>query len=190
MFLRSFPDLQEMRVLDLGGYANGWRHITPRPRQVVTVNLDRDDGEPNPGVEVVQGDACAPPGWLLEEKFDLVYSNSLIEHVGGHARRRQLGEVVRALAPAHWVQTPYRYFPLEAHYLFPGFQFLPLRARAELAHRWPVSTLRSTPASAVGDVLNIEFLSRTEMRYYFPTSAIVSERFLGLTKSLIAFSPA
>jgi len=189
LFGSHFPELREMRVLDLGGYAREWLDVDPRPRQVVTVNLDRDD-DAGPGVIVVRGDACAPPAGLLRESFDLVYSNSLIEHVGGHARRQQLADVVHSLAPAHWVQAPYRYFPIEAHYLFPGFQFLPLRVRAEVAHRWPVSTLRSTSESAVRDVLNTEFLSRTEMRYYFPTSAILDERFVGLTKSLIAMKSA
>ena len=186
LLLHHFPDLKDMRVLDLGGYARGWVDVTPRPRQIVTLNIDVDDDEPPAGVEVVRGDACAPPAGLLSRTFDLVYSNSLIEHVGGHARRQQLGDVVRALAPAHWIQTPYRYFPVEAHYLFPGFQFLPVRARAELAHRWPISTARSNRSDAVGDVLNTEFLSRTEMRHYFPTSEILNERFIGFTKSLIA----
>ena len=186
MLLWHFPDLADMRILDLGGYAAAWVNVSPRPRQVVTLNLDSDEAEPHEGITAVRGDACAPPEWLLTERFDLVHSNSLIEHVGGHARRRQLEAVIHSLAPAHWVQTPYRYFPLEAHYLFPGFQFLPVRLRAELAHRWPLSARRSTPASAVGDVLETEFLSKTEMRHYFPTSRLVSERFLGLTKSLIA----
>jgi len=192
LFLLHFPDLGDLRVVDLGGYARGWADVTPRPRQVVTLNLDRDgdDTDAGPGIEVVHGDACAPPASVMSKSFDLVYSNSLIEHVGGHARRQQLSDVVHSLAPAHWVQVPYRYFPIEAHYLFPGFQFLPVRVRAELAARWPVSTKRSTPADAVGDVLNTEFLSRTEMRHYFPASDILDERFLGFTKSLIAVQHA
>ena len=39
---------------------------------------------------------------------------------------------MRELAQLHWVQTPYRYFPVEPHFLFPGFQFLPLTVRAVL----------------------------------------------------------
>jgi len=94
--------------------------------------------------------------------------------------------VVHQLAPRHWIQTPYRYFPVEAHYLFPGFQFLPVRARAELAHRWAFSASRSAPSESVHDILWVEFLSRTEMQHYFPRSEILSERFCGLTKSIIA----
>ncbi len=37
-----------------------------------------------------------------------------------------------------WVQTPYRYFPIEPHWIFPGFQFLPLSARTEISRRWPL----------------------------------------------------
>lgn len=63
--------------------------------------------------------------------FDLVYSNSVIEHVGGHARSCDFAGMVKTLARRHWgVQTPYRYFSIEPHWLFPGLQFLPQSARA------------------------------------------------------------
>ena len=55
-------------------------------------------------MEVVQGDACA--GGF--GKFDLVFSNSVLEHLGGHGRRRQFADVVHESAPEWWVQTPYR----------------------------------------------------------------------------------
>ena len=76
------------------------------------------------------GDACDPVGAVGGRSFDLVYSNSVIEHVGGHQRRELFAQAVRDLAPSHWVQTPYRYFPLEPFWLFSAFQFLPLPSRA------------------------------------------------------------
>ena len=83
----------------------------------------------------VLGDACDLPSALRGQRFDLVFSNSVIEHVGGHSRRAAFADSVHALSDHHWVQTPYRYFPLEPHFLFPGFQFLPLRAKAEVTLR-------------------------------------------------------
>lgn len=189
MFHQRFPDLQDMRVIDLGGYIDRWRELGKHPAQLVTLNLDRQEPPTEHWARAVAGDACTPPDWLFDEQFDLVYSNSLIEHVGGHQRRCQLASAIHSLAPHHWVQTPYRYFPIEAHWILPGFQFLPVTVRASLAKTWRFgSEGKSPPTRAVADVLSIELLSATEMKYYFPRSTLLRETFLGLSKSLIAFA--
>ena len=111
--------------------------------------------------------------------------------LGDRARRRapppEAARRVRACAPAHWVQTPYRYFPIEPHWLFPGFQFLPVPARRAVAMRWPLHPeRRDDPAAALDEVLDIELLSRTEVCRYFPDCELLVERAGGLAKSLIA----
>jgi hypothetical protein len=184
-FEERFPEVGEMRVIDLGGEARSWDTAPVRPRELVLVNT-----KPQPPAEdgrrVVHADACDLPAALRGERFDLVFSNSVIEHVGGHWRRSAFADAVHGLADHHWVQTPYRYFPVEPHWLFPGFQFLPLRARAELTRRWRLGRNVRELDNAVESSLTVELLSETEMRHYFPTSEIRRERVLGLTKSLIA----
>ncbi|WP_030269327.1 SAM-dependent methyltransferase [Streptomyces sp. NRRL B-24484] len=186
--LRCYPDLAEMRVLDLGGTPGSWRAAPLRPAHVVTVNLDPATARHDePGLTAVVADACDLPSSLAHERFDLVYSNSLVEHVGGHSRRCRFAETVRGRAAHHWVQTPYRYFPIEPHWVFPGMQFLPFRARVVVSQRWPHGHIRSAgPAQAVADVAEVELLSATEMRAYFPDSDLWYERFAGLPKSLVA----
>lgn len=181
-----FPDVASMRVLDLGGWLSSWRAVSGRPAEVVSVNVEQQEGEPDSWGLAVVADACNPPDWLKRESFDLVYSNSLIEHVGGHARCTQLAKVVYSAAPHHWVQTPYRYFPIEPHWLFPGLQFLPVRARAGVAAKWQLGFMSSTRSSSVDDVLSVALLGVTEMQEYFPRSEILRERWLGLTRSIIA----
>ena len=184
---RRFPDLADMRVLDLGGTAHAWRCAPVRPAQVVTLNLEVAAAPDEPWLRAVAGDACDPPAELRNERFDLVYSNSVLEHVGGHARRTALADTVHAAADRHWVQTPYRYFPVEPHWLVPGFQFLPLPARMALSRRWRFGHIRSAdPVAALHDVSWVELIGITEMRGYFPASEIWRERFAGLTKSLVA----
>ena len=185
IFQRRFPDVEKMRILDLGGTVIHWETSSVRPKSVVVVNLLPEVSNTD-WITAAQGDACDPPAQVRAAEFDLVYSNSLIEHVGGHARRRDFASVVRALAPHHWVQTPYRYFPIEPHWLFPGLQFLPQSARAWSIQRWPLSPAKPNNEQALEDVLEVELLSQTEMKYYFPRSELVKERVLGLTKSLIA----
>jgi hypothetical protein len=185
MFATQFPDVGTLRVLDLGGTAENWRTSPVRPAEVVMVNL-MDQPCDEPWLHAVRGDACAPPAEVTAQDFDLVYSNSVLEHVGGHQRRQQMADVVNASAPRHWVQTPYRYFPIEPHWLFPGFQFLPVSTRVRASERWPFGWSRPTGREAVQNVLDVELVSFTEMRYYFPQSRVVAERFAGLPKSLIA----
>ena len=140
-----------------------------------------------PGVQTIEGDALQADELLDGETFDLVFSNSLIEHLGGHGPRRRFAEVVAALAPTFVVQTPYRYFPVEPHWLFPGFQFLPSVARMYLAPRWPLAhTYGWDEEAAANEAMATELLSESELRLYFPAAEIVWERVGGLPKSMIA----
>ncbi|WP_166389573.1 methyltransferase type 11 [Nocardioides ochotonae] len=191
LFQQLFPSLDQMRVLDLGGTTEAWHRAPVRPAEVVVLNL-REPGETSePWLRPVLGDACTARQVLAAAgaptAYDLVFSNSLIEHVGGHAQRAALAAEVHALAPRHWVQTPNRYFPVEPHWLCPGLQFLPLGARARVAAVWPLAHSRpDTRADAFAEVQWTELIGRAEMRAYFPRSELHHERMAGLTKSLIA----
>lgn len=185
--LDAFPDLAEMSVLDLGGRVDTWERAPVRGKHVHVVNLEPLPSELPGWAEADHADACALPPRIADRRYDLVFSNSVIEHVGGHERRLRFAEAVRSLAGAHWVQTPYRYFPVEPHWVAPGMQFLPLAVRTTIAHRWPLAHTPSPGrAAALDAVLWTELLDRTQLRHYFPDSTLRAERVLGLTKSLIA----
>jgi hypothetical protein len=180
-----------MSVIDLGGRISSWTTAAVRPKHVHIVNLEREIGEVPAWAEVDYADACELPAAIRDRRYDLVYSNSLIEHVGGHERRMRLADAVHKLAESHWMQTPYRYFPIEPHWVAPGMQFLPSAARRSMAHRWPLGHTRASDRTeALESVLWVELLDRTQMQYYFPDSALRVERFAGLTKSLIAVRAA
>ena len=182
----TFPSLAEMRVLDLGGTPEAWRLAPVLPKSVTAVNLLPQESRVE-GVVAVQGDACELPDPVASDHFDLVYSNSLLEHVGGHVRRQRLADNVHSLADRHWVQTPYRYFPIEPHWLFPGMQWLPYEARVQISMHWNRGNIRThTREEAQEQVDEIELLGISQMRRYFPASNIWYERFAGLIKSLVA----
>jgi hypothetical protein len=180
-----------MSVLDLGGRMETWRRAPLHPAHVHVVNFERADGPVPEWAEFDTGDACDLPPAVRSRRYDLVFSNSVIEHVGGYAQRRRFAESVHTAADRHWVQTPYRYFPVEPHFLFPGFQFLPLPARASVIQRWPLlHTPTDDRAKALRKALNVELLGRTELQALFPESAIVAEKMMGLVKSLVAVKTA
>ncbi|MGN0065007.1 MAG: hypothetical protein ACI379_12265 [Nocardioides sp.] len=180
-----------MRVLDLGGTVQAWERAPVRPAHVTILNLTEPGESTSDSLFPVYGDACDAEAALsaagADGPFDLVFSNSVLEHVGGHANRARFAASVHALAPRHWVQTPYRYFPVEPHWLFPGMQFLPLALRARIAASWPLAHSPSPSLEkATSAALWTELVSITEMQHLFPGSGITRERFLGLTKSIVA----
>lgn len=186
-FATTFPDVGERTVLDLGGDARAWRLAPVRPARLILLNVFEQEVE-EPWITTLVGDACEPPEDL--PSADIVYSNSVIEHVGGHWRRQRFAAVVRR-APRYWVQTPNRYFPIEPHFMLPWAQHLPRALQRRLIVRWPLGNYAEEKDGerALGSALDIELLSATEMGFYFPGAEIRRERFLGLTKSLIAVRP-
>lgn len=175
-----------MRVLDLGGTALFWARAPIRPRHVTVINL-KDPGVALQWLRPILGDACEAEYLVGGDEFDLVLSNSLIEHLGGHLARQRFASVARTMAPRYAVQTPYRYFPVEPHWLFPGMQFLPLNARHWLSPRWPLGhTYGWDETEALQEVLFTELLGLSEMRYLFPDSTIRWERVGGVRKSMTA----
>jgi hypothetical protein len=188
-FVTRFPDLAEMTVLDLGGTPRAWAAAPVLPRRLVILNTEPSGWDDSIVAEIITGDACDPPACIRANQYDLVYSNSVVEHVGGHDRRKRFAETARVAAPSHWIQTPYRYFPVEPHFLFPGYQFLPLAARTTLGRHWGPTrrSVRAMPQlDAVDYVQSIELVSVTDMTAYFPDSEIARERLSGMVKSLIA----
>jgi hypothetical protein len=187
MFRAEFPGIDSMSVIDLGGTVEAWLRAPLRPASVHVINLEPQPEEMADWIRADQADACDLPDRIAGGGYDLVFSNSVIEHVGGHSQRIRFAEAVHKLADRHWVQTPYRYFPVEPHWLFPGFQFLPVTARAGLSQRWPFAHSPSHDRqSGLRAVMAVELLSRTEFAFYFPHSVIRYEHMLGAVKSLIA----
>ena len=145
---------------------------------------------PSPQFESVIGDARNLSQYA-DGTFDVVFSNSVIEHLGPDKLdlARMASEVMR-VGKRYFVQTPNKYFPLEPHFLFPGFQFLPLGVRTWLVSHYDVGWYKRIPdpALARAEVERILLLSERELRKMFPECSIYREYILGLPKSFVAHS--
>ena len=136
-------------------------------------------------VTSVVGDGCNMPEFG-DGEFDFVFSNSVIEHVGdGNAVRRMANEI-RRVGKRYYIQTPNRYFPIEPHFVFPLFQFLPIGIRVFLVRRFKLGWMPRVPdpAAAESTVRSINLLSKKQMKKLFPDAILFQERVCGLTKSI------
>jgi hypothetical protein len=173
-------------ILDVGGLPEMWMG-TGLEHRVTFLNLNLPE-VPSTPFRWVRGDACAMT--MFEDKsFDVVFSNSVIEHVGEFGQQRRMASEVERIGKRYWVQTPYRHFPLEPHFVFPFFQYLPVALKLGVARTWPFSFARYCRMDVDYEATHIWLLSRRAMQELFPESRILKESLLGLPKSLIAMKP-
>lgn len=83
----------------------------------------------------VEGDAW-DMNMFESRHFDVIFSNSVIEHVGDFSKQGKMEAEISRVANKYWVQTPFKHFPLEIHFLFPLFQYLPISLRLHIAKIW------------------------------------------------------
>jgi hypothetical protein len=181
----------EMRVLDVGGTVDIWRLAPVMPR-LVLLNQARARCEIGAGESAVLGDGVSLP--FADRSFDLVFSNSVIEHVGSRAQQARFAAEIARVGKQYWVQTPNRYFPIEHHLWTPFVHWLPRAWQAAILKRFSVwRFVTNYDASQREFYVNhyldsIRLLSAAELYALFPGAMILRERFLGWTKSLIAWS--
>jgi hypothetical protein len=177
----------ETRVLDIGGTLDNWLLLPVRPRLVI---LNVQVVELTGAEERVAADGRALP--FRDRVFDVVFSNSVIEHVGDAASQRRFAQEVMRVGEAYWVQTPNRWFPVEQHLLTPLIHWLPRawqRAIVPRLNLWRYVT-RVTPIRRdffIEHYLNdVRLLSAGELAELFPGATVIQERTGGLVKSLVA----
>lgn len=177
-------------ILDVGGTEGFWetmRFSGSDAARIVLLNLEATPTR-SPNVESVVGDATDLREYAAGS-FDVVFSNSVIEHVGDFAAQRRMAEAVMRVGRRYFVQTPNYYFPIEPHFLFVGFQWLPLEVRARLHHRLDLGWQKraETLADARRETARIRLLRRHEVCALFPGATLYEERILGMTKSFVAY---
>jgi hypothetical protein len=182
--------LSHVRMLDVGGYERFWtaRGYHLRPDLDITIlNLSAEPTH-SPNMRSIAGDAC-DMRQFADNEFDVVFSNSVIEHLHTSDRQRAMAREVRRVGRFHFVQTPNRHFPIEPHFLLPCFQFLPRTIQQAVLTKTPLSRDgRMSPHAAAAVLDEIRLLSRQEFQRLFQTSRIYEERVLGVTKSFTAYS--
>ncbi len=174
-FLNDFNVTPGTRILDVGGTQTFWKGV---PVNVTTVNLDPSNADR------VADARCLP---FADGSFDIVFSNSLIEHVGTFEDQEACAREIRRVGIRYYAQTPNRHFPVEPHYIAPFIHWFPVAWRRYLARLTPWAILTHPSPEQIEDFINsIRLLSIVEMRRLFPDAQLRCERFCGLAKSIIA----
>ncbi len=179
-----------VQVLDIGGTTGYWRTLAPlwqdRPVTFTIVNLGVEASDDGP-FRIRPGNARSLPEYA-DNSFDMVHSNSVIEHVGQFNEMMEMAGEIRRLAPSYFVQTPNMWFPVEPHFKLPIMHWLPEQAQAWclLLRKGKYLPVGSTYADATRMAQRTNLLSRRQFQALFPDARMEAERFAGLVKSWMA----
>ena len=188
-FAREFGITAETRVLDIGGTPDCWALVPLRPR-LTLLNTPRARDDLAGAASWVAGDGRRLP--FRDAAFDVVFSNSVIEHVGDAASQERFAREVARVGRGYWVQTPNRWFPVEQHLFTPFVHWLPKSWQRPIVPRCNLWSLvvRVTPDRRQFYIehylSDVRLLGIREVRALFPGARVIRERFCGMAKSLIA----
>jgi hypothetical protein len=122
--LDKFP--KPVSILDVGGTLRYWEtrgFQNNNDFNITIINLESSDS-PYANIKILKGDAANLSNFK-DKSFDLAFSNSVIEHLTVFDKQVLMAKEMMRTGKFYFVQTPNRYFPIEPHFLFPFFQFLP-----------------------------------------------------------------
>ncbi|WP_316862931.1 class I SAM-dependent methyltransferase [uncultured Cohaesibacter sp.] len=121
-------------ILDVGGLLQYWMMLEKNLAEKCHLIILSDEPQEStfsdladqfPGsVEFRHGDACDLSEYK-DDEFDLVHSNSVVEHVGNYERKVQFSKETQRVGRYYYVQTPNLWFPVDPHYMLPIVHWLP-----------------------------------------------------------------
>ena len=188
--VQSIPSSNRpLRVLDVGGVEAYWsdkQDLIARPFEVTLLNISPVATTKSTFVSLV-GNACSMPEFA-DNSFDVVHSNSVIEHVGRWTDMMAMANEIRRVARAYFVQVPYFWFPIEPHCRVPLIHWLPesIRLRIFMARDCGFYKRSETVDEAMRTLQDATLLDKRMFKALFPDAEIVPEKYFGFTKSLMA----
>ena len=187
--LKRVRSTKPIRILDVGGTEVFWKRMKFSHRDVHITLLNREK-EPvkSERFSCLQGDAC-DLSVFNDKEYEVVFSNSVIEHLCATENQVKMAREVRRVGKNYFVQTPNYYFPLEPHWMFPFFQFLPLSARVSLTMNLNLGHYNKATSveEAYSRVNEVKLLTENKMKAVFPDGKVYREKFFGMVKSITMY---
>lgn len=179
-----------LHILDIGGteaYWNMMRFDDPQVH-ITLLNLNTQTIANAERFTSIAGDATQLMGFA-DQSVDLVYSNSVIEHLFTLEAQQKMADEIKRVGKSYFIQTPYRYFPIEPHWVFPFFQFLPRTVKISLTRRFALGHIPrvSDPEKAARQVDEVRLMTITELKKMFPEALLYKEFFTGMVKSVVMY---
>jgi len=194
LFNELMKPAEASRVLDVGAEIAGSTDSNvqfidsyPWKARVSAVNISDEHvagiRRKYPEVDARVADACRLP-WP-DKHFDIVYSNAVIEHVGGPEEQRQMAAEITRVGKRWFVTTPNRWYPFEFHLRLPLVTWLPHHGYLWFGRFVQYSHVQHKYIFGHG-VDHLRLLGVSDLQAYFPGSRIIRQRVTFMPETLVA----
>lgn len=204
VFRDSFLLDKNTKILDLGSENGSNIHAVlqgtdVKPENVYIADIDSsliEEGATRYGfVPVLINELKQLP--FNDGFVDIVYCSSVIEHVTvpkekvwsmysgkefkneSFNRQKEFANEIQRIGKQYFIQTPYKHFPIESHTWLPFIACLPRRMMIPVLKVTNLFWVKKTAP-------DWHLLNREEMYSLFKEAKIISEKSIGLTKSIMA----
>jgi hypothetical protein len=188
-FLETFRPDKNTRILDVGGLPRFWAGV-PIESQITLLNIhpldDYESSFMTPNQKSVVGDGTRLQ--YEDQEFDLVFSNSVIEHVGTAINQLAFANEARRVGKSYWIQTPAKEFIVEPHYFTLFLHWFSKPVQKRLLRYFSLWGLLGRPSEETLDFVlaELRLMRYAEFKSLFPDGSIAVERMLGMPKSYTA----
>ncbi len=191
--LKRIKSDKPLKILDVGGREIYWERMTSSADvtipavQITLLNIEEIPSKNKDIINLI-GDA-RDLSQYKDGEFDIVYSNSVIEHLFSKENQVKMAKEVARVGKYYYIQTPNYYFPMEPHWLTPFFQFLPFGVRVFMTRKFNLGHFKKQPdkEKAVSRVSSVKLLTEKEMKELFPDGKVYREYILGMKKSMTMY---
>lgn len=188
-----FNEHGSVNILDIGGTDKYWnivprQYLDARNVHITIVNLPRSAMSKDYGpFKFFEADGC-DLARFADKSFHIAHSNSVVEHVGDWERMVQFAKELSRVSQQYFVQTPNFWFPIEPHCMTPCFHWFPKPSRIWLVSHFELGHWRKAESidEAARIVESARLLDKAMLQELFKDAHVLTERFFGLPKSLIA----
>lgn len=176
-------------ILDIGGEYAYWKNLGWQTEHctIHLLNLPGKNQQKDiQGFCFISGNAINLP--YHPGEVDLIFSNSVIEHVGSLENQQKFALEVKRVCKRYIIQTPSFWFPLEPHSLIPFFQFIPHALRSWLIMWFNINYFPKAASYSEAMVVSKSTLMFTKLGFkkLFPEAEIYVEKLFGIPKSYTA----
>jgi SAM-dependent methyltransferase len=171
-------------VLDIGvtsdttfKESNFFEQLYPYKEQIVCVGTENGSHleQTYPGVKFIQVEPGQPLPFA-DKKFDLVFSNAVIEHAGSRINQKAFIAEALRVGKRVFITTPNRWFPVETHTTVPLLHYLPPRLYR--------SVLKKTSLKFWSSEQNLNLLTKTGLANLFPPGCRLEIERIGIAPGL------